>query len=171
MNEIFEVIMYTLPAVVVFLAAYFLLKEFFFQESKKREIDIKLEKVRISMPIRLQAYERIILFLERISPSNLVMRVHQPGLSSAEFQKVLIQTIRDEYTHNLSQQLYLSPKAWELVKTAREEMIRQINTSAAQLAPEATSTDLSNKLLEMSIEKLATQNALDFIKDEARKNF
>ncbi len=171
MNQIFEVIMYTLPAVVVFLAAYFLLKEFFYQESKKREIDIKLEKVKIAMPIRLQAYERIILFLERISPANLVMRVHQQGVSSAEFQRVLVQTIREEYSHNLSQQLYISPKAWEMVKTAREEMIRQINTSAAQLTAEATSTDLSNKLLEMSIEKLATQKALDFLKEEARKNF
>lgn len=171
MNQIFEVIMYTLPAVVVFLAAYFLLKEFFYQESKKREIDIKIEKVKIALPVRLQAYERIVLFLERISPANLVMRVHQPGASSAELQRVLVQTIRDEYSHNLSQQLYISPKAWEMVKTAREEMIRQINTSAAQLPAEATSTDLSNKLLEMSIEKLATQKALDFLKEEARKNF
>jgi len=171
MKEIIEVIRYTVPAMVVFFAAYFLLKEFFLQESKKREIDIKLEKVRITMPIRLQAYERIILFLERISPSNLVMRVHQLGYSSAEFQKVLVQTIRDEYSHNLSQQLYVSAKAWEMVKTAREEMIRQINTSAAQLPSEATSTDLSNKLLEMSMEKLATRKALDFLKDEARQNF
>jgi hypothetical protein len=171
MKEIIEVVRYTIPAVIVFLAAYFLLKEFFFQESKKREIDIKLEKIKLSLPIRLQAYERIILFLERISPANLVMRVHKPGLSAADFQKTLVQTIRDEYTHNLSQQLYVSPKVWEMVKSAREEMIRQINTSAAQLTEEATSTDLSNKLLEMSMEKLATKKALDFLKDEARQNF
>lgn len=171
MTELVNMIRYTVPAVVVFITAYFLLKEFFHQEGKKRELDIRLEKVRISMPIRLQAYERIILFLERISPSNLVMRVHQPGLGNAEFQKMLVQTIRDEYTHNLSQQLYVSPQAWEMVKTAREEMIRQINTAAAQLDEKSTSYDLSNKLLEMSMEKLATKRALDFLKDEARQNF
>lgn len=171
MTDFVSVIRYTIPAVVVFFTAYFLLKEFFLQESKRREIDIKLEKIRIAMPLRMQAYERIILFLERISPSNLVMRVHKQGMSSAEFQKVLVQTIRDEYTHNLSQQLYVSSKAWELLKTAREEMIRQINTSAAQLGEEATSIDLSNKLLEMSMEKMATKKALDFLKEEARQNF
>jgi hypothetical protein len=171
MTEIANVLRSTIPAVVVFITAYFLLKEFFLQESKKRELDVKLEKVRITMPLRLQAYERIILLLERISPANLVMRVHQQGMSSAEFQKVLVQTIRDEYTHNLSQQLYVSSKAWDLVKTAREEMIRQINTSAAQLGEEATSIDLSNKLLEMSMEKMATRKAIDFLKEEARQNF
>jgi len=171
MTELVNVLRYTIPAVVVFITAYFLLKEFFHQESKKRELDVKLEKVRISMPIRLQAYERIILLLERISPANLVMRVHQQGMTSAAFQKVLVQNIRDEYTHNLSQQLYVSSKAWDLVKTAREEMIRQINTSAAQLGEEATSIDLSNKLLEMSMEKMATRKAIDFLKEEARQNF
>ena len=171
MSEIIEVIRYTVPAVVVFIAAYFLLKEFFHQESKKREIDIRLEKVKVMMPIRMQAYERIILFLERISPANLVMRVHQQGMSSSEFQKVMIQNIRDEYSHNLSQQLYVSSKAWELVKAAREEMIRQINISAAQLGENTTSIDLSNKLLEMSMEKMATKKALDFLKEEARQNF
>lgn len=171
MSEIINVIRYTVPAVIVFITAYFLLKEFFHQESKKRELDVRFEKVRLTLPIRMQAYERIILFLERISPANLVMRVHQQGLSSAEFQKVLVQTIRDEYTHNLSQQLYVSSKAWELVKTAREEMIRQINTSAAQLDEKGTSLDLSNKLLEMSMEKMATKKALDFLKEEARQNF
>lgn len=171
MSEVVNVIRYTMPAVIVFITAYFLLKEFFYQESKKRELDVKLEKVRITLPVRLQAYERIILFLERISPTNLVMRVHQQGMSSAEFQKVLVQTIRDEYTHNLSQQLYVSSKAWDLVKTAREEMIRQINTSAAQLDEKATSIDLSNKLLEMSMEKMATKKALDFLKEEARQNY
>lgn len=171
MSEVVNVIRYTMPAVIVFITAYFLLKEFFYQESKKRELDVKLEKVKITLPVRLQAYERIILFLERISPTNLVMRVHQQGMSSAEFQKVLVQTIRDEYTHNLSQQLYVSSKAWDLVKTAREEMIRQINTSAAQLDEKATSIDLSNKLLEMSMEKMATKKALDFLKEEARQNY
>jgi|LSQX01.2.fsa_nt_gb hypothetical protein len=171
MSEILNVIRYTVPAVIVFITAYFLLKEFFHQETKKREADIRLEKVKIMLPVRMQAYERIILFLERISPTNLVMRVHQQGMSSAEFQKVLIQTIREEYTHNLSQQLYVSSKAWEMLKTAREEMIRQINTSAAQLDEKANSIDLSNKLLEMSMEKMATKKALDFLKEEARQNF
>lgn len=171
LDSLLNSIFFTIPSVVVFITAYFLLKEFFFQENKKREVDIRLEKVRISLPLRIQAYERIIMFLERISPANLVMRLHQPNLSAEEFQKMLVQNIRDEYTHNLSQQLFISSTAWEMVKTAREEMIRQINIAASELKEDATSVDLSNNLLSMSMDKFATRKALEMIKDEARNNF
>ncbi len=171
MQDLLYSLRYVLPSVVVFLTAYYLLREFFQNQSRQRKFDLMAEKIRISLPLRLQAYERIILLLERISPNSLVMRVHQPGLSVKEFQQLLIKSIRDEFSHNLSQQLYVSIQAWEMVKNAKEEMIRQINTSAARLSDKATATDLSNKLLEMSVEKLATRRALDFLKEEARKNF
>jgi hypothetical protein len=171
MYDIVEALKYTIPSVVVFFTAYFLLREFFQNEGKKRQSELMGEKIRVSLPLRLQAYERIILLLERISPHNLVMRVYKPGLSVQEFQQQLVQSIRDEFSHNLSQQLYVSPQAWDLVKTAREEMVRQINTAAAQLEEEAGATELSNQLLSMSVEKMATRKAMDFLKNEARKNF
>ncbi len=171
MQDLLYSLRYVLPSVVVFLTAYYLLREFFQNQSRQRKFDLMGEKIRISLPLRLQAYERIILLLERISPNSLVMRVYQPGLSVKEFHQLLIKSIRDEFSHNLSQQLYVSIQAWEMIKNAKEEMIRQINTSAARLDEKATATDLSNKLLEMSVEKLATRRALDFLKEEARKNF
>ena len=82
---------------------------------------------------------------------------------------MLIKTIRDEYDHNLSQQLYVSHEAWELVKSAKEEMVRQINISAAKQDENAPAAELSKSLLEMSIDKLATRKALNYIKTEARK--
>ncbi|HSV87250.1 MAG TPA: hypothetical protein VLH61_01255 [Bacteroidales bacterium] len=164
-------VFYTIPALIVFLTAYFLLKEFFVNENKRREVDFRLEKLRVTLPLRLQAYERIILLLERISPANLVMRVHQSGMSASEFQRLLVQTIRDEYNHNLSQQLFVSSGVWEMVKSAREEMIRQVNISATQLDESASSVELSNKLLEMSVDKMATRRAIDFLKEEVRRNF
>ncbi len=171
MNNIIDVLRYTIPSVVVFLTAYFLFKEFL-QIDKNRHIqELKAERVRISLPIRLQAYERIILFLERISPSNLVMRLHKPEMSAAAFHALLVHTIRDEFSHNLSQQLYVSVAAWEKVKSAKEDMISQVNTSLSQMSDKATATDLSNKLLEVSVEKLATRKALDFLKGEAAKVF
>jgi hypothetical protein len=169
MNELLISIRYILPAVVVFFTAWYILKEFFKQENLRRQLRLMEDKQRISLPLRLQAYERVVMFLERISPGNLVMRVHKPNLSVKKFQQLLIQSIRDEYDHNLSQQLYLSIEAWEKVKGAKEEMVRQINTSAAKLSEEATSTDLSQKILEMSLDKSATRKALDYIKTEARK--
>jgi hypothetical protein len=127
------------------------------------------DKQRITLPVRLQAYERVVLFLERISPGNMVMRVHKSNLGVKQFQQLLISNIREEFDHNLSQQLYMSGDAWEKVKAAKEEMIRLVNMSAANLPGEATSTDLSQKVLEMSLEKSATRHALEFIKNEARK--
>lgn len=171
MEELTNALKYAIPSVVVFLTAYLLIREFLQQERKKRNQELLLDRIRISLPIRLQAYERIILFLERISPHNLVMRVHQPELSARELHKLLVQTVREEFSHNLSQQLYVSLQAWEMVKNAKEEVIRQINTSLAKLDDKATATDLSNLLLEMSTEKLAANKALNFLKAEAAKVF
>jgi hypothetical protein len=171
MTELISAIRYIIPSVIVFFTAWFILKEFFKQEERKQHLKLLEEKQKISLPIRLQAYERVVLFLERISPGNLVMRIHKPNLGVKQFQQTLIHTIRQEYDHNLSQQLYLSAEAWEKVKGAKEEMIRQINIAAARLDEKATSTDLSNIIFEMSVDKLATRIALDFVKAEARKLF
>jgi len=112
MADIFQMFNYVLPAVVVFFTAWYILREFFKQEERKRQLRLLEEKQKLSLPVRLQAYERIVLFLERISPGNLVMRVHKPEMKVKQFQQMLIKTIRDEYDHNLSQQLYVSHEAW-----------------------------------------------------------
>jgi hypothetical protein len=169
MKEILMTLQYILPSIVVFFASWLVLKEFFKQENIKKQLQLLDEKQKISLPLRLQAYERMVLLLERISPGNLVMRLHKQGLTVAQFQKTLIQGIRDEFDHNLSQQLYISADAWEMIKRAKEEMIRQINASAAKLPADGPSTDLSRKIMEMSIEKSATRKALDFLKKEADK--
>ncbi len=171
MDNFLIVLAIILAAGVVFATAYFLLKEFFNNELKTRQLKLIEEKQKVSLPVRLQAYERIVLLLERMSPANLVIRVHKKGISSIQFQQLLIQAIREEYDHNLSQQLYISDKSWDMVRNAKEEMIRQINTSAGQLKEDASSTELSKKLLDMSVEKLATKKALVFVKAEARKLF
>lgn len=171
MGELLYSLRYAIPSVVVFFTAYFLLKEFFQMESQRRKQDILAERLRISLPVRLQAYERIILLLERISPGSLISRLHKPGMTAPEFQRLLVHTIRDEFNHNLSQQLYVSVPAWEMVKSAKEEMISQVNTAAARLDEKATSADLSNLLLGVSVDKLATRKAIDYLKSEAAKVF
>ncbi len=171
MADIFSALKYAIPAIVVFITVYLVLKEFFNQELKKRQLQMLEEKHKLSLPLRMQAYERIILLLERISPRNLVMRIHDHKMSASQFHGTLIRAIRDEFDHNLSQQLYVSSKAWEMVKNAKEEIIRQINTSAGQLNEKATSTDLSKKILEVSTGKPATYKAIEYLKSETRKSF
>ncbi len=171
MGDLFYILRYAVPSVVVFVTAWFLLKEFFQQENKRRHADLMAERMRISLPLRLQAYERLVLMLERISPNNLIMRVYKPEWSAVELQRQLIKSVRDEYTHNLSQQLYVSPQAWELINLAYEETLGQINSLGSSMKEESSATDLSQKILETDLERSATEKAMEYLKSEARKSF
>lgn len=173
MNDILEILKYVLPSLVVLAASYYLLKLFLENEQKKRITDIKMAGYKIITPIRLQAYERLVLFLERISPESLVMRVHKTDMTAAQMQSLLLQNIREEFEHNLSQQVYVSSQAWELIRTARENIIKLVNTAATKLNDNATATDLSQKIFELSLSenKLVTKTALEFLKNEIRQVF
>jgi hypothetical protein len=173
--EIIEILKYVIPSIIVLLTSYFTIWLFLNNENKRRLSEINLSSKDIIIPIRLQAYERIILFLERISPNSLIIRVHQQGMSATHFQSALLINIREEFEHNLSQQLYVSSPAWNAVKNAKEEIIKLINTSAARLSENesATSDDLSRKIFEMSLqmENLFTNIAIERIKKEIRQIF
>ena len=173
MQALYEVIRYTVPSLVVLATAYYLLKMFLDKETEKTQMQMRLDVQKISLPVRMQAYERLVLLLERIEPSGLLVRTNQPGMNAAHLQSALIQSIRSEFEHNLSQQLYVSTKAWEMVRNAREETIKRINTAAMKLTPEATSTDLASLILinDMDAEQSAVKGALDLLKSEARNNF
>src|ERR1700741_706539 len=114
MDELFEIVKIILPAGIVFITTYYLVKNFLDHESRKKTLDLKLANQAVITPIRLQAYERVVLFLERINPNSMVMRLNKTG-SAANFQGELLKTIRNEFEHNLSQQIYMSSKAWESV--------------------------------------------------------
>ncbi len=124
-------------------------------------------------PIRLQAYERVILLLERISPSSLILRENIPGTNVMQFQSILIKAIRDEYEHNLSQQVYISKPAWEMVKAAKDEMVKFINNTASSLDGNADSTELAKTIFEISMQtdKLPVDIAIDMVKNEVQENF
>lgn len=127
------------------------------------------EITRVILPLRLQALERFVLFLERIHPSNLVMRLNNPDLTAAQLQTLLVRTIREEFEYNLSQQLYLSQQTWELIKNAKEEMVALINQATAKSGDESMAGVLVKNIFEMVIEKgkLPSELALD----EVRKEF
>jgi hypothetical protein len=172
MSDILEILKYVVPSLVVMATAYYLLRLFFDSEQKKRLADVKMAGYKIITPIRLQAYERLVLFIERISPESLVMRVHKPELSALQFQTSLIVTIRDEFEHNLSQQVYISSQAWELVRSAKEDMIKLVNTAATKLNDNASAIDLGQKIFELSLGgKPVTKSTLEFLKNEIRQVF
>lgn len=136
----------------------------------RMKIDERAETLRVVTPIRLQAYERMALFLERISPSSLVMRCYQPGMDLRLLQGVMTKNIRDEWEHNLSQQVYISPEAWTRIREAKEEMIGLVNSAAAVLEPDADPTTLAAKIFATAAKNGGpAEPALDFLKAELRQ--
>lgn len=171
MNDILEISKYTLPSVVVFATAYLLIKQFLKHEERKIKHQILLKNQKRTTPIRLQACERLIIFLERIHPESLIIRENTNGLTNSQLQQKLINAIRNEYEHNLAQQVYISDKSWLQLKNAKDSMIRLINNEAKQVVPKDSSIVLCKAIIEshMQQQKPAIATAISAIKNEVQQ--
>ncbi|SIN99021.1 DUF7935 family protein [Chitinophaga niabensis] len=125
----------------------------------------------VILPLQLQAYERIVLFVERISPQSLISRINQPGFSVLDMQIGMVSSIKSEYDHNVSQQIYVTAAAWEAVKTVKEQTISIINQVALKLPPDANAIELNKQLLElfMAQKESPAEIAAEIINAEAKK--
>ncbi|WP_109698779.1 DUF7935 family protein [Chitinophaga deserti] len=141
------------------------------KEKEEESTHPKGENPNIVLPLQLQAYERIILFVERIAPQNLISRVNQPGFTVLDMQIGMVSSIKSEYDHNVSQQIYVTPTAWEAVKTVKEQTISIINQLALKLPPDAPSIDLNKQILELFMLQPESPSdiASEIINAEARK--
>lgn len=154
---------------------YLLVKRYFDNQQKERllqmKIDERRETLKVVTPIRLQAYERMALFLERISPDSLVLRCYQPGMDLKLLQGVMTKNIRDEWEHNLSQQVYLSEETWARVREAKDEMINLVNSSAVSLPDENDPTRLAASIFASAAQHLPTYQALDALHKDINELF
>jgi len=168
METLKDILLITIPALLVLLTAWIMIRNLLKNDQDKRREELVLQNSRTVTPIKLQAYERIVLFLERISLESLLVRVSAHGMNASQLHSALLSTIRSEFEHNLSQQIYMSPQAWEVVKNARSNMIKIINSSFEKMPATATSMELSKHLLEtvMEMDKEPTHAAIDYIKGE-----
>ncbi len=153
MEVVYEFGKILLPAGAVLYAMYLVVKSFLTKDLEKKLLEIKLKNTETVLPVRLQAYERICLLLERISPNNLVTRLNANDMNAAQFQQILVGEIREEFNHNLSQQVYLSDETWTLVKNAKEDVVAVINLAAQQTPGDAKSLELAKKIFELMLEK------------------
>lgn len=171
--EILDILKYTLPALIVFFTSYLLIKAFIQNDQEKRKHEIILQNQKTITPIRLQAYERVTLFLERVSLESLIMRSSKQGMTSKQIQTSMLNTIRAEFEHNLSQQVYMTSAAWELIKNAKSNTIKIINSSADHVKPGAPAIEFSRYILEKVIEmdKEPTKVALEYLKKEVSTFF
>ena len=102
-----------------------------------------------SIPIQLQAYERLVLLTERIALPSLISRLSQPGISAYEMKIILVENIKQEFEYNSTQQLYVSPVSWDAVRNLKEQNILVVNQVSGTLPPTASSGDLNKKILEV----------------------
>ncbi len=173
MELIADLVKIILPAGLVLWAMFLTVSSFIKKEVVEKELAIKAETTKALLPIRLQAYERMALFLERISPNNLLIRLNGNAPNVVSFQQLMLSEIREEFSHNLSQQVYMSDEAWAVVKNAMNETVALINLSARELAPDAPALELSKRIFEVMMYKNVnpSEEALRVIKLEIRENF
>jgi len=168
-----EILKYVLPSVIVFVGVYFIMQNFLEKEHKKLEMHYKTDNLKLVTPVKLQAFERIILYLERISLSNLVMRIYKHGMSAKELQASMLSAIRSEYEHNMAQQLYISSRTWKMLKSAKEETVKVINSCTEQLSDKASGLELSQFIIELvsQTERTPTDVAIEAVKKEINRAF
>ncbi|RUA33416.1 MAG: hypothetical protein DSY77_10330 [Bacteroidetes bacterium] len=173
MEPIWDLIKIIIPAGIVLYAMFLTVKTMLQKQNEAKIIEIKAKNKETVLPIRLQAYERMSLFLERISPDQIIKRVQKNDMNVAELQYLLLNEIREEFNHNLSQQVYMSDEAWKIIKNAKEELIMVVNQSAKELDPEAKSIELVKKIYEESLEKKidSIEYGLSFLKNEIQQEF
>ena len=154
---------------------YLLAKRYFENQQKQQLLQMKLderrETLKVVTPIRLQAYERLALFLERISPNSLVLRCYQPGMDLKLLQGVMTKNIRDEWEHNLSQQVYVSEELWTHVREAKDEMVNLVNASAVTLSDSSDPTRLAASIFASAAEHSPVERALERLHDELHQLF
>ena len=173
MEVVFEILKYTIPSAIVFIGVYFVLQNFLESEQKNMELKYRSDNIKLITPIKLQAYERLILYLERISLSYMVMRVYCRGMTAMDLLGKMLMNIRSEYEHNMAQQLYISSGAWKMVKSAKEETIKVINSCTEQLNDAATGLELSQFIVELvgQVESSPTEVAIEALKREVNRSF
>jgi hypothetical protein len=159
----------TIPSVVVLLAIYLMFRQYFRHQMQTFLIKTKRTRDQISLPLRLQAYERLTLLCERIEIADLILRLKSPQSTAVELQATLLMAIQQEYEHNLTQQLYVSEELWQIMMLAKNKTMDLISLALQGLSPSATGEEFAQKLIALASkeEKLPSQIAKKAIKTES----
>ena len=165
-ERIIDLVLYAIPALITGIIAYYFFKEHTKNEDGRRRFLLHKDMQVNAMPLRLQAYERMALFLERITPNKLLVRVVPNSSNKEDYEALLIATIEQEYEHNLSQQIYLSDQCWGIISAAKNATIQLIRKASL-----LEKTDTANKLREVVLTEMMDRRApsdaaLSFIKQE-----
>lgn len=168
-NKIIELAFYTLPAIITGAIAYYFFKMHTQNSDNQRLFLLKRENQKQALPIKLQAYERLSLLLERISPTKIVIRISPLGDDKMDYQNLLIQHIEQEFEHNLTQQIYVSDECWTMLCSAKNTTIQNIRITALSTSV-SDAKELREKILTNSLEGESVNSiALSYLKTEVKE--
>jgi hypothetical protein len=166
-DKILESIAYILPAVVTGFVAYYMFNGFIRQKNNEKKMELLAERKKEALPIKLQAYERMLLFCERINPVKMLLRVKPISDDTFDYLQLIIANIDQEFEHNLVQQIYISKEAWLSVIASKRAIVNKLK----QVAEVSNSANdfRENILIDYSKTLPPTETAVDLIKSEVRK--
>jgi hypothetical protein len=187
MDGQFVIILALVLTLALFVAIFFMLKQFaesnkklfdFLKENHditrlKIESDTKQQNQKATIGLRLQAYERMVLFLERINPPNLLIRISPGSRHTNDLQSALLKTIREEYEHNLSQQLFITGSSWDLIKNAREEVVKSVNIAASRVKADDLASIYAQEILKQWFSNAVdpVEKAINSLKKDLKNSF
>ena len=168
---VLEILKFTIPALIVALTVYIMLHLHTSKEKQLKLLELKSKYSKETLPLQLQAYERLALLISRIAPEQLLIRLKNPNLKVNDMRNLLIQSIKQETEHNVTQQIYVSNSVWNAIMGFQQELMSVINTSAKELDPNESGLKLSEKVLEYYIEHPEVINStkiMDILKSDVK---
>jgi hypothetical protein len=143
-----QLLAYATGGIITAIVVYLLIRNDIQNYFRFKTLDHQKENKSALFPLRLQAYERLIIFVERINPANLLVRLHQQGIEISALQALILDEIKSEYQHNIAQQLYIDSISWTVVRKLKDDTIAMVNNVVQNLPGDATGVDLSKKILQ-----------------------
>ncbi len=170
-QTILEILKYTIPAIVVLIAAAIIVNKFLVNETQRKRLSIFKENMDTTLRLRLQAYERLALYMERIHPRVLIPRLYETGMTVRDLQSAIVVTVNSEFEHNLSQQIYVSAQVWKTVQGVKEQELAMVNQIASQLNAESPARELHQRMIDFILSNennIPVEVALEVINNEAK---
>lgn len=167
-SKIVEILMYTLPSLISGIVALYFFKAYTKSDAGLQNLALLKEDKKLGKTLQLQAYERMSIFLERITPASLVFRIKAQNDDKYAYEMSLLHTIETEFEHNLAQQIYISDECWQIISSAKNTTIQIIRDAAKDILV-TNAQELRENIIKRVIDKHApSDTALAFIKTEVR---
>ena len=168
--ETLEILKIVLPALLVLLTAYLMMDKLLRNEEKRRNFELRRNNLSTITPIRLRAYERLILVLERTTPHKLILNVAKPEMTNLQLHTELLDGIRQEFNHNLSHQIYVSDEIWSSIIGVQESLLQLVNSCSVKCNPVEPAASLAELIIQVYVntDNTPTEITIKKLKDEVR---